>query len=146
MMNLLAPEGPVYQAGTLSGNPVATKAGLETLRLLDRGVYDHLDSMSQQVGDLVDQALTREGVAHQLQRAGNLLSVFFTDTRVTNFDQARAQDTAAFSRFFHSLLDQGVSLPPSAFEAWFVSAAHSDADLELLESALPAASQAAASE
>ena len=146
LMNQLAPEGPVYQAGTLSGNPVATRAGLETLRLLDQDVYDHLDSISQQVGDLVHEALTKAGVAHQVQRAGNLLSVFFTDTPVTNFDQARAQDTTAFSRFFHSLLDNGVSLPPSAFEAWFVSAAHSEADLDLLESALPAASQAAASE
>ena len=144
VMNLLAPEGPVYQAGTLSGNPVATQAGLATLQRLDHTVYSHLDSMAEKVGSLVSEALSREGVAHQRQRAGNLFSIFFTDTPVTNFDEAKAQDTEAFGRFFHALLEGGVSLPPSAFEAWFVSAAHSDDDLDALAQALPAAARAAA--
>ncbi len=144
IMGQLAPEGPVYQAGTLSGNPVATRAGLETLRRLDQGVYDHLDSFSREVGSLVDNALSAAGVDHQVQYAGNLVSVFFTDTPVTNFAEAKTQDTDAFGRFFHSLLDSGISLPPSAFEAWFVSAAHTPDDLEQLEKALPAAAAAAA--
>ena len=144
IMGLLAPEGPVYQAGTLSGNPVATRAGLETLRLLDAEVYRHLDQMSAQVGSLVHDALEREGVAHQVQHAGNLVSVFFTDTPVRNFDDAKTQDTAAFGRFFHALLEAGVSLPPSAFEAWFVSATHTHDDLEIFARALGPAARAAA--
>ena len=145
VMGLLAPEGPVYQAGTLSGNPVATQAGLATLRQLDASVYAHLDDMAEKVGSMVSEALTREGVAHQWQRAGNLFSVFFSESPVSNFDQAKAQDTGAFSRFFHTLLEGGISLPPSAFEAWFVSAAHSDDDLERLARVLPLAARSAGS-
>ena len=143
IMSQLAPEGPVYQAGTLSGNPVATIAGLETLRHLDESLYKHLDAMALQVGDAVHDALEAEGVAHQLQRAGNLFSVFFTDTPVRNFADAKAQDTQAFAQFFHALLDAGISIPPSAFEAWFVSGAHGEQDLERLVAALPAAAKAA---
>ena len=145
VMSKLAPEGPVYQAGTLSGNPLATRAGLETLRLLEDSVYSHLDNVAVEVAQMVREALLAAGVAHQVQRAGNLFSVFFTESPVANFAGAQSQDTGAFSRFFHSLLSDGVSIPPSAFEAWFVSAAHTDADLEKLQAALPAAAQAASS-
>ncbi|AVG23849.1 glutamate-1-semialdehyde 2,1-aminomutase [Pontimonas salivibrio] len=144
VMELLAPTGPVYQAGTLSGNPVASIAGLTTLQLCQRDVYDHLDSYAHQAGEIVSEALTKEGVAHRLQRAGNLFSVFFTADEVHNFDDSKAQDTKAFARFFHSLLDHGVSIPPSAFEAWFVSAAHNQDDLQILSDALVPAARAAA--
>lgn len=147
VMELLAPSGPVYQAGTLSGNPVASIAGLTTLQLCQPAVYDHLDSFAHQAGEMVSEALSAEGVAHRLQRAGNLFSVFFSSDEVRNFDDAKAQDTQAFARFFHSLLDNGVSIPPSAFEAWFVSASHDADDLQILADALvPAARAAAASD
>ncbi len=144
IMALLAPEGPVYQAGTLSGNPVATAAGLATLRLCDGAVYRYLDETARTVGDLASAALTREGVPHSLQRAGNLFSVFFAPGPVRDYDAARTQSTAAFAAFFHAMLDAGVYLPPSAFEAWFVSAAHDDGALEVIDRALPAAARAAA--
>jgi glutamate-1-semialdehyde 2,1-aminomutase len=144
IMGLLAPDGPVYQAGTLSGNPVATAAGLATLRHCDDAVYAHLDRTAAVVGDLVSAALTGEGVTHALQRAGNLFSVFFTEGPVLDYTDARTQSTAAYAAFFHAMLAAGVYLPPSAFEAWFVSAAHDDDALEAIERALPAAARAAA--
>jgi glutamate-1-semialdehyde 2,1-aminomutase len=144
VMDLLAPAGPVYQAGTLSGNPVATTAGLATLRLCTPEVYAHLDATSAQVASIVDAALTRHGVAHSTQSAGSLFSVYFTAEPVRDYDDARRQDTAAFAAFFHAMLDHGVWLPPSAYEAWFVSAAHTDDDLALIESAADAAAAAAA--
>ncbi|MBM9467347.1 glutamate-1-semialdehyde 2,1-aminomutase [Nakamurella leprariae] len=144
IMAHLAPEGPVYQAGTLSGNPIATAAGLATLRGCTDEIYAHLDATARTVGELVAAALTQAGVPNRLQRAGTLFSVFFTDAAVTDYDLARTQSTAAFAAFFHSMLRDGVYLPPSAFEAWFVSAAHDDAALERIEAALPAAARAAA--
>lgn len=144
VMELLAPTGPVYQAGTLSGNPVASIAGLTTLQLCQQDVYNHLDSFAHQLGEIVSEALSAEGVAHRLQRAGNLFSVFFTPDEVHNFADAKAQDTEAFARFFHSLLDNGVSIPPSAFEAWFISAAHDQDDLQIVADALVPAAKAAA--
>jgi glutamate-1-semialdehyde 2,1-aminomutase len=144
VMAMLAPVGPVYQAGTLSGNPIATAAGLATLHGLDDAVYRHLDETARTVGDLVAAALAEAGVPHRLQRAGNLFSVFFADHEVTNYDQARGQSTAAFAAFFHGMLDAGVYLPPSAFEAWFVSAAHDGTALDRIAAALPGAARAAA--
>ena len=144
IMTYLAPVGPVYQAGTLSGNPIATAAGLATLRGCDDCVYRHLNETAATVGDLVSSALAGAGVPHRLQRAGNLFSVFFAEGEVTNYDQARAQSGPAYAAFFHGMLDAGVYLPPSAFEAWFVSAAHDDAAIERIASALPAAARAAA--
>lgn len=144
VMDLLAPAGPVYQAGTLSGNPTATAAGLTTLKHCDARVYAHLDATASQIGSLVDEELTAAGVPHRLASAGNLFSVFFTSAPVTDYVSARSQDTAAFSRFFHAMLDGGVWLPPSAFEAWFVSAAHGPADLDVIAAALPRAARAAA--
>jgi len=144
IMGFLAPIGPVYQAGTLSGNPIATAAGLATLQGCDAAVYRHLDETAGTVGDLVSQALTAAGVPHRLQRAGNLFSVFFADGEVSNYDDARRQSTAAFAAFFHGMLDAGVYLPPSAFEAWFVSAAHDSRALDRISAALPGAASAAA--
>jgi glutamate-1-semialdehyde 2,1-aminomutase len=144
VMALLAPEGPVYQAGTLSGNPVATAAGLATLSGCDADLYARLDATAAAIGELADEALTAAGVPHCLQRAGNLFSVFFTAEPVRDFDAARTQSTAAYAAFFHAMLRAGVYLPPSAFEAWFVSGAHGDEDLEIIARAMPAAAKAAA--
>ncbi len=144
VMAMLAPQGPVYQAGTLSGNPIATAAGLATLRACDDALYAHLDKTALLVGDLASAALAAAGVPHQVQRAGNLFSIFFTDRPVTDYAGARAQHTEAFAAFFHAMLDAGVYLPPSAYEAWFVSGAHDGDSLAVIESALPDAAAAAA--
>jgi glutamate-1-semialdehyde 2,1-aminomutase len=143
VMARLAPGGPVYQAGTLSGNPVAVAAGLATLRAAGDDVYRALDANSQRLGALFTQALTAAGVAHQVAYAGNLLSVFFTDEPVHNYHDASAAETWRFPAFFHALLDRGVYGPPSPFEAWFVNAAMDDAAFEVIEAALPAAAAAA---
>ncbi|MFE2425732.1 glutamate-1-semialdehyde 2,1-aminomutase [Streptomyces sp. NPDC059373] len=144
VMGRLAPAGPVYQAGTLSGNPVATAAGLAQLRLLDDAVYETVDRVAAEVSGLVSEALSKEGVAHRLQTAGNMFSVFFTDEAVTDYDLARKQEAFRFKGFFHTMLAQGVYLPPSAFESWFVSSAHDAAAIERIAAALPAAARAAA--
>ncbi len=143
-MDLLAPIGSVYQAGTLSGNPVATAAGLATLELCDPALYASLDLRAQQVGQVISEALSAEGVAHQTQFGGNLFSFFFTDKPVVTFADAQTQDTKAFNAFFHAMLNNGVSLPPSAFEAWFVSGAHTDADIEKIADVAKFAAKAAA--
>jgi glutamate-1-semialdehyde 2,1-aminomutase len=148
VMAHLAPAGPVYQAGTLSGNPVATAAGLATLRGCTAQVYDRLGAAADRLSGAVAEALTAAGVPHVIQHAGSMFSVFFvTDPHVTavaDYDAARAQDLGAFRAFFHEMLSRGVYLPPSAFEAWFLSAAHDDAALERVIEALPPAAAAAA--
>jgi glutamate-1-semialdehyde 2,1-aminomutase len=140
----LAPAGPVYQAGTLSGNPVAVAAGLATLRAADASVYAALDAHAARLGDMIGKALAAEGVPHRVQFAGNLLSVFFTEDEVHDYAGAQAAATWRFPAFFHALLERGVYAPPSAFEAWFVSAALDDNCFGVLESALPFAAAAAA--
>jgi glutamate-1-semialdehyde 2,1-aminomutase len=144
VMGLLAPNGPVYQAGTLSGNPVATAAGLATLRACTDDVYAHVDKTAGQVSALVGSALTAAGVAHQVQHAGSMFSVFFRAEPVLSYADAVQQETFRFAAFFHAMLTGGVYLPPSAFESWFVSAAHGDDALERIADALPAAAAAAA--
>jgi len=144
LMGLLAPAGPVYQAGTLAGNPVATTAGLATLRACDDAVYARLDAAAGRLVEELGSALSAAGVAHRVQRAGNLFSVFFTDGPVRDWAGASAQEAWRYRPFFHALLDAGVYLPPSAFEAWFVSAAHDDAVLDRVVAALPEAAAAAA--
>jgi glutamate-1-semialdehyde 2,1-aminomutase len=145
IMSRLAPVGPVYQAGTLSGNPLATAAGLATLRACTPEVYAAVDSFAAAVSKLVSSALAEAGVPHYLSVAGNLFTVFLGRTDpVVNFADAKAQSTAAYAAFFHGMLDGGVYLPPSAFEAWFVSAAHDDVALSRIADALPPAAQAAA--
>lgn len=146
IMELLAPLGPVYQAGTLSGNPLATAAGIATLKLADAGVYDRVDAAATTLAAAVTSALTEAGVAHRLQQAGSLFSVFWgLDTPVRNYVEAQAQQVSAYRAFFHEMLSAGVALPPSAFEAWFLSAAHDEAVIERAVAALPAAARAAAS-
>ncbi|GAA3003553.1 glutamate-1-semialdehyde 2,1-aminomutase [Actinokineospora diospyrosa] len=144
IMGHLAPAGPVYQAGTLSGNPVAVAAGLATLRAADESVYRALDDNAARLGALLGGALSAAGVAHRVQTAGNLLSVFFTEDPVTDYAAAKAAQTWRFPAFFHALLDHGVYPPPSAFEAWFVSAALDDTAFERIAAALPNAAAAAA--
>lgn len=144
IMSLLAPLGPVYQAGTLSGNPVATAAGLATLRACDDALYRQVSDAATQVGDIVSAALTSAGVPHRLQRVGTLFSVFFTDQAVDDYAAARTQSTQAHAAFFHAMLEGGVYLPPSAFEAWFVSGAHDADALTRIADVLPAAARAAA--
>ncbi|KAA0020115.1 glutamate-1-semialdehyde 2,1-aminomutase [Antrihabitans cavernicola] len=144
IMACLAPAGPVYQAGTLSGNPVAVAAGLATLRNADSAVYDSLEANATRLGGLIGDALTAAGVTHQVQFAGTMVSVFFSDSPVTDYAGAKASETWRFPAFFHSLLDQGVYPPPSAYEAWFVSAALDDGAFGIIADALPAAAQAAA--
>jgi glutamate-1-semialdehyde 2,1-aminomutase len=143
-MAALAPAGPVYQAGTLSGNPVAVASGLATLRAATPDVYAALDANAATVGRLVTTALTEAGVTHQVQYAGNLFSVFFAPAPVTDFAGAQAAETFRYKAFFHAMLDAGVYLPPSAFEAWFVNAAMDDGALAVIADALPAAARAAA--
>lgn len=144
LMAQLAPSGPVYQAGTLSGNPVAVAAGLATLRTAGPDTYAVLDANAARLGSLIGAALTAAGVPHRMQYAGNMLSVFFTEREVVDFTGAKAADTWRFGPFFHAMLDHGVYPPPSAFEAWFVSAALTDADFETIEAALRPAARAAA--
>jgi glutamate-1-semialdehyde 2,1-aminomutase len=144
IMDLLAPLGPVYQAGTLSGNPVAVAAGLATLRLTDAAVYEHLDATAATISRALGDALAAEGVAHSIQHAGNLFSVAFRDTPPRDYAQVKAQNAFRYPPFFHAMLDAGVSLPPSVFEAWFVSAAHDEAAVGRILDALPAAARAAA--
>ncbi|MBU3869747.1 glutamate-1-semialdehyde 2,1-aminomutase [Streptomyces sp. 4503] len=144
VMERLAPAGPVYQAGTLSGNPVATAAGVAQLRLLDDAAYGQVDAASERLRAMATEALSKAGVAHRVQVAGNMFSVFFTGDEVTNYEQAKGQESFRFTAFFHSMLSQGVYLPPSAFESWFVSTAHDERALERVAAALPGAARAAA--
>ena len=144
LMAHLAPEGRVYQAGTLSGNPVATTAGLATLRLATPEVYAQLDATALTIRTAVGEHLAAAGVPHVVQAAGTMFSVFFRDAPVRDFAEASTQDTAAYAAFFHSMLDQGVYLPPSAYEAWFVSAAHDERAVSTVLDAIPAAALAAA--
>ncbi|WIX87297.1 glutamate-1-semialdehyde 2,1-aminomutase [Amycolatopsis sp. DG1A-15b] len=144
VMAKLAPGGPVYQAGTLSGNPVAVATGLATLRAADHAVYAALDANAKRLGNLFHAALIEAGVAHNVQYAGNLVSVFFGETPVRDYAGAQASETWRFPPFFHALLDGGVYAPPSAYEAWFVNAAMDDEAFSVIEAALPAAARAAA--
>jgi glutamate-1-semialdehyde 2,1-aminomutase len=144
IMQRLAPAGPVYQAGTLSGNPLACAAGLASLRLATAEAYATLDRTAATIAALATGALEKAGVPHRLSTAGSMFSIFFTDRDVADYDGARTQDVAAFRAFFHTMLAHGVYLPPSAYEAWFVSTAIDDDALAVIDAALPLAAQAAA--
>ncbi len=145
IMQRLAPAGPVYQAGTLAGNPLATAAGLATLRECTREVYARVDEVAAAVAKLTADALSAEGVPHRLQQAGSLFSFFLgVDGPVRDFGAARAQSGPAYAAFFHAMLDSGIYLPPSPYEAWFLSAAHDDEAMARIASARPAAARAAA--
>ena len=148
LMQHLAPVGGVYQAGTLSGNPIATAAGLATLRLATAEIYEQIDRTAMQLRAEVEAALEKAGVSYLVQNAGNLFSVFFVTENVTavpDYAAATRQSTDAYAAFFHSMLDSGVYLPPSVYEAWFLSSAHDDRAVNRIIEALPAAAVAAAS-
>lgn len=144
IMEYLAPSGPVYQAGTLSGNPVAMAAGMASLRLASRDIYPVLDANADRLAGLISQALDREGVAHHIQRASTMFSVRFAEGEGHNFADMKAADTFRFPAFFHALLDHGVYAPPSVYETWFVSTALTDDDFSRIEEALVPAARAAA--
>jgi len=145
IMELLAPTGSVYQAGTLSGNPVATAAGLATLELCDNSVYESLDLRATQIGQDISAALSSAEIEHSYQFAGNLFSFFFAKPKVSNFVEAQTQNTNNFAKFFHSMLEQGISIPPSAYEAWFVSSALTDDDIDKISKAAKIAAHTVAS-
>jgi len=143
IMDLLAPLGPVYQAGTLSGNPLSVRAGLETLKILAAPTtYDRLENSGARLEAGLRSALGRTGIRASINRAGSLLTVFLGVDRVTDGASARQSDTTLFSRYFHRMLDHGIYLPPSQFEAMFVSLAHTDAEID---STIAAATDALAS-
>jgi glutamate-1-semialdehyde 2,1-aminomutase len=145
IMSRLAPAGPVYQAGTLSGNPLATAAGLATRRGCTPEAYARVDAAAAAVAKLAASALSSAGVPFWLSEAGNLFSVFLGRTEpVRSFADAKQQSAAAYAAFFHAMLDGGVYLPPSPYEAWFVSAAHDEDAVSRIAAALPAAARAAA--
>ena len=126
IMQCVAPVGPVYQAGTLSGNPVAVTAGIETLKILsnEREVYERLDKKTS----VLEQAFKEKGL--QVNRVGSLLSAFFTDVPVTDYETAKTSDTEAFAKYFSYMLENGIYVAPSQFEAMFISATHTDMDIE----------------
>jgi glutamate-1-semialdehyde 2,1-aminomutase len=131
LMDRVAPAGDVYQAGTLSGNPVAVAAGLAALQLVrDEDPYPGLEKSATSLVEGIADALGSSGIAHTINRVESLFSLFFTDQPVRNFDEARRADHDAYAGFFHALLEGGIYLPPSGYEAWFLSAAHGDAEIE----------------
>lgn len=144
IMERLAPRGSVYQAGTLSGNPVAVAAGRASLENATRDVYNVVSANAERLAQLTTEALTKVGVAHHVQRAATMLSLRFAAGEGHNFADMAGAETFRYPAFFHAMLDAGVHLPPSVFETWFVSAALSDEDFEIIESALAAAAVAAA--
>ena len=130
LMDWVAPAGPVYQAGTLSGNPLAVAAGLKTLEILRRaGTYERLEVISNQLASGLAASATRAGVPLTVNRVGSMFTCFFSNDPVTDYVSAKRADTGKFARFFRALLERGVYFPPSQFEAAFVSTAHSEADV-----------------
>jgi glutamate-1-semialdehyde 2,1-aminomutase len=146
IMGRVAPEGPVYQAGTLSGNPLAVAAGIATLKALKgRGVYQKLERTAARLADGLRQAARESGVSVQINRVGSMFTVFFNAQPITDYQTAKMSNAVQFGRFFHALLDRGVYLAPSQFEACFVSLAHTRQDIETTIQAARAAFKAAAS-
>lgn len=136
-MEQVAPEGPVYQAGTLSGNPLAMRAGAATLEILRRaGTYERLEAVAAGLEAGLKEGAARRGIPLTVNRIASMMTLFFMDGPVTDFASAARADTAAYARFFQAMLERGVMLPPSQFEAWFISLAH---DEKLIEHTLRAA-------
>ncbi|PAM94529.1 aspartate aminotransferase family protein, partial [Flavobacterium sp. IR1] len=126
----IAPAGPIYQAGTLSGNPLAMTAGYETLSQLTPEDYDRFDALAAKLADGLSEAATKHGIPHSINRAGSMVGFFFTDEKVTNFEKASSSNLDYFTRYFQEMLKQGISLPPSQFEGMFLSTKHTDEDIE----------------
>jgi glutamate-1-semialdehyde 2,1-aminomutase len=130
-MNNVAPLGPVYQAGTLAGNPLAMSAGIATLKeLSEPGLYERIDTLASKLVAGLRHALVKTGVAAQVNSIGSLSTIFFAPQPVTNYASAKASDTKLYARYFREMLDRGIFLAPSQFEAAFVSASHTDADID----------------
>jgi glutamate-1-semialdehyde 2,1-aminomutase len=138
IMQMIAPSGPVYQAGTLSGNPLAMTAGIETLKIIDEddNFYAKLEEISSDLENGIRDAMAELGVNYTFNRVGSMFTLFFTETAVTDFDSAKTSDTAKFAGYFNAMLDGGIYLPPSQFEANFVSIAHEKEDLDRTISAV----------
>ena len=131
IMELVAPAGPVYQAGTLSGNPLAMTAGIETLKILSQpGIYDKLNESSKKLCSGMEKGANEAGIPVHPARVGSMFSMFFTDKEVVDYTTAKTSDTARFSKYFSLMLKGGIYLAPSQFEAGFVSLAHSDSDID----------------
>lgn len=142
LMQLMAPAGPVYQAGTLSGNPLAMAAGIATLtEILDpeNKIYEKLEALAAQLEEGINQAAKAANVPVTCQRVGSMFTCFYSPTPITNYADATACDTEYFAKFFRSMLDSGILLPPSQFETWFISSAHDEA---CINKTIQAASQA----
>ncbi|HAU32640.1 MAG: Glutamate-1-semialdehyde 2,1-aminomutase [Desulfotomaculum sp. 46_296] len=132
IMERIAPQGPVYQAGTLSGNPLAVTAGLATLKILrQNGFYEHLESKGARLADGLARAAAESGAGVAINRVGSMVSLFFTADKVTDYNSACRSDTNRYAQFFKKMLDQGIYLAPSQFETWFISSAHSGEDIDL---------------
>jgi glutamate-1-semialdehyde 2,1-aminomutase len=131
IMEKVAPEGPVYQAGTLSGNPMAMVAGITTLsELFEKDPYDYLDEITQTLCEGISKILKDKGIPHTINRVASMLTVFFTDQEVYDYRTAKSSNLGLFAKFFRALLKEGVLIPPSQFEAWFLSTAHTKEDIE----------------
>ena len=132
IMEYLAPIGPVYQAGTLSGNPLAMRAGLTTLEIIQKNpdYFDALENTTLAIGEEINAIFTEKGIAHQVNLIGSMISVFFTDNDVNDFESAKTANNPTFNKFYHHMLQNGVYLPPSSFETWFISMAIQDEELE----------------
>ncbi|MCA9417620.1 MAG: aminotransferase class III-fold pyridoxal phosphate-dependent enzyme, partial [Candidatus Omnitrophica bacterium] len=127
LMTQISPSGPVYQAGTLSGNPLATAAGIKTLQMLNAsGIYETLEVHSGELEKGLRERASAANIPYRINRVGSMITLFFTDEDVVDFDTAKKCDTDAFGRFFSAMLNRGVMLPPSQFESWFVSGAHAE--------------------
>ena len=130
IMNVVSPAGPVYQAGTLSGNPVAMACGLATLKVLrDENPYPKLEQLSEKLANGLSEAAQKAGLPHQMAQIGSMMTLFFNDQPVKNFSISSNNNTERFAKYFHGMLDHGIYLPCSQFEAMFVSAAHSEEDI-----------------
>jgi glutamate-1-semialdehyde 2,1-aminomutase len=130
LMRLVSPEGPVYQAGTLSGNPLAMTAGLWSLQQLSKKLYSDLAALGAQLAEGLADAARKAGVPLQVNGIGSVVTPFFTSTQVQNYQSAIRSDTARYGKFFRAMLARGIYPPPSQFEAWFLSAAHTTRDVE----------------
>ncbi|WP_078391835.1 glutamate-1-semialdehyde 2,1-aminomutase [Shouchella patagoniensis] len=130
IMEQIAPSGPIYQAGTLSGNPLAMTAGYYTLSQLTRADYRKFEEKAARLEEGISKAATKHGIPHSINRAGSMVGLFFTNERVTNFEKAQTSDLDLFSRYFKGMLNEGISIAPSQFEGMFLSTEHSDADIE----------------
>lgn len=132
IMEKVAPEGPIYQAGTLSGNPLSMVAGLATIReLLSLDPYQELERLTKKLTDGLSKILSDKGIAHRINQIASMFTVFFTDREVYDYESAKSSNTELFGRFFRALLKEGVLIPPSQFEAWFLSTAHQEEDIDL---------------